>query len=348
MVLGDNGLAYANDGATITAFSLNGMTALWAYQAPANSVGMNIIAASEGGGLVAKTTDQNGNDTVIRLDSNGAATVDAWSVAGYSLVDFLAGDTFEATSLASGLITMIASGQDVEWALYSPWADPQPDNRADPKVKLTLSVSNVYKSEPEDIQSNSHVTTVVNNATAFWWEKAKISLQWDGTITPVKACDPVAYPNGCSGTPQLDISEITSAVAANEFVGRFCTAGQTPKCTQKGVQLVFNQDIGTALGYTPFTGPTNAAIFMNISAVSASALEDNSADDSSNHDVSHELGHQFQLHHIGWSLPSNLMCTGILPSWENLNQFNLCPTHAGGRLDGDQIEDVLQGATRYQ
>jgi hypothetical protein len=79
MVLGDNGLAYANDGATITAFNLNAMTTLWTYEAPAGSVGMNIIASTAGGGLLAKTTDQNGVDTVVRLDPNGNPATDDWS-----------------------------------------------------------------------------------------------------------------------------------------------------------------------------------------------------------------------------------------------------------------------------
>jgi hypothetical protein len=68
-------------------------------------------------------------------------------------VDFLASDTFVANSLSSGQAQLIVSGQEVDWAFDSPWAKKQPDNRADPKVKLTLSVSNVYVTTPRDIQS---------------------------------------------------------------------------------------------------------------------------------------------------------------------------------------------------
>ena len=90
-----------------------------------------------------------------------------------------------------------------------------------------------------------------------------------------------------------DIAEIANTTTVLEMERRFCTAGQTPKCTNKGAQLVFNQDQGTAQGLTAYTGPPSAAIFMNISAISVGALEDSSTTDSSNHDVSHELGHQF-------------------------------------------------------
>jgi len=243
---------------------------------------------------------------------------------------------------------MIASGLLVHWPLFGVWARPQPDNRADPKIKVVLSVSNLYENSPQDIQADSTVTGKVNNARNFWSDKTKgrLLLDWNGTITAVKSCDPVAFPNGCGGNAQKDVSEITSAVAATEFVRRFCDPTKLPKCTAKGAQLGFNRDEGTALGYTAFTGPTSAPIFLNISAIAVGALEDSSTDDSSNHDVSHELGHEFQLRHVGWSLPSNLMCTGVLPSF--LNQINICPTHAGGRLAADQIVDVLKGASQFQ
>jgi hypothetical protein len=77
MVLGDNGLAYVNNGGTVTAFTVGTASAAWTYQAP-QGAGMNIIASSAGGGLVVKTTSQ-GVDTVVRLDPNGQPTTDSWS-----------------------------------------------------------------------------------------------------------------------------------------------------------------------------------------------------------------------------------------------------------------------------
>jgi hypothetical protein len=80
---------------------------------------------------------------------------------------------------------------------------------------------------------------------------------------------------------------------------RFCTAGQTPKCGAKGIQLIFNQEeAALGEGYTPFTGPSNSTVFMNVSAIAAGAVEADDTEDSSGHDLSHELGHQFQLHHL--------------------------------------------------
>jgi hypothetical protein len=175
----------------------------------------------------------------------GDPTADTWTSAGYKLVDFLASDTLVANSLSSGQAQLIVSGQEVDWAFDSPWAKKQPDNRADPKVKLTLSVSNVYVTTPQDIQSNANITSTVNNATTFWWKKAKIQLNWNGTISAVKSCDPVLYPSGCGANPLLDIAEINSSTTATQFVRRLCTAGQVPKCTSSGSQLVFNQDQGS-------------------------------------------------------------------------------------------------------
>jgi hypothetical protein len=374
LVLGENGMAFVKGQTTATvngvpttvdeiiSFNLGYVppnlgpgvppTPNWTYQATAGST-LSLVAATAGNGLIAKTTNQGGADTVIRMAPGGGGdpTADTWTSAGYKLVDFLASDTFVANSLSSGQAQLIVSGQEVDWAFDSPWAKKQPDNRADPKVKLTLSVSNVYVTTPQDIQSNANITSTVNNAITFWWKKAKIQLNWNGTISAVKSCDPVLYPSGCGANPLLDIAEINSSTTATEFVRRLCTAGQVPKCTSSGSQLVFNQDQGSGLGYTSFTGPTSAAIFMNISAIGAGALEDSSVADSSNHDVSHELGHQFQLHHIGWSWASNLMCTGVLPNWPSwfpLQQLNTCPAHAGGRLGGDQVVDAVKGATQYQ
>jgi hypothetical protein len=50
----------------------------------------------------------------------------------------------------------------------------------------------------------------------------------------------------------------------------------------------------------------------------------------------------------GWSRPSNLMCTGILPEWLRGDVINICNTHALGHLDGDQILDARRGASQWQ
>ena len=329
MVLGESNTVFATDGTHIVSIDANSDSVSWSYPAP-ETQNLFIIAATFGNGLVAKTVDPSGGEAIIRFQGGSVPTFDPWTAVGYKAIDFVAGDSFMATSLgsgpaassgsgqaasrrlgqeaslSSGLAVLVASGRNVDWALNDPWSKPQQDNRAEPKIKINLSVSNIYDTTPGDRVADAAITATVNNARIFWWKKAKIQLDWDHSIQPVKSCDPILYPLGCGSVPTLDLKEINSSSSATEFVRRFCTPGLSPKCKAKGSQLVFNDDEGTAQGYTPH--PLNSQVFMNISAIAGlatphPALEDSSTDDSSDHDVSHELGHQFQLHHIAFYFP---------------------------------------------
>jgi hypothetical protein len=82
LVLGENGVAFAAGsssaiiGGTNTAvsqvasFNLAGGSVNWTYQATAGYT-LSIIEATAGNGLVAKTTDQSGNDSVLNFNSSG-------------------------------------------------------------------------------------------------------------------------------------------------------------------------------------------------------------------------------------------------------------------------------------
>jgi hypothetical protein len=345
LVLGESGVAFASGQTTaadgvaqvsqIASFALSSGTSNWTYQAPP-WYKLSLVAATTGNGLVARTTDASGADSVIRFDpsSPGIPTVDAWTSAGYKQVTFFASDAFFATSVTSGQRQLVASGQEINWALYSPWAQPEPDNRPDPKITVALSVSNIYESAAQDIWTNSAIAEQVNSARDFWWEKAKILLNWDGTtITAVKGCDPVLYRNGCGANPQLDITSITSQATANEFGRRFCQSGVLFTCRPKGSQLVFLSGIflwgglsGTVDGLTPNTPDTSN--LLNISAI-ASIEKPN--------DIAHELGHQFELQHEPWVGPSNLMCASV---W--------CPRYPGSDLNADQVVTARKNAALLQ
>ena len=326
--------SYPNESSSLAAFTPAGEI-LWTVP---GSYFPQIATAD--GGVIAQT----GAGTYVTIDQNGRATgqltMPSQSWLGY---------TYNEGSVEQSFLIPIDAADNF-WDFAG--GNPSSNSSAIPRIHVSLSVLNLYRSTPGDIQSDSTVTTKVNNARNFWSAKTngRLLLDWDGTIQAAKTCDPVAYPNGCGAFPQMDLSDITSAAAANELVRRFCDPTVRPKCLASGVQLVFIGDIefhgAHAEGLTPSLGPSSNPTFMNISAFSASALDDSSTDDSSNHDLSHELGHVFQLRHIGWSIPSNLMCTGMLPwFFENLNT---CPQHAGGHLDTDQIQDSERGARRLQ
>jgi hypothetical protein len=80
-VLGENGVAFgkglaaATDGSNldadqIAAFDLNSGSLYWKYQDPLRH-NLSLIEATLGNGLAAKSTDQNGIDTVLLFDSSG-------------------------------------------------------------------------------------------------------------------------------------------------------------------------------------------------------------------------------------------------------------------------------------
>jgi hypothetical protein len=112
LVLGENGVAFASgtttsstDGVTqvsqIASFNIGSGSTNWTYQAQPNYT-LSIIAAADGNGLAAKTTDHNGNDNVVRFDSSGNATFDNWGSTPASGIDFfIAGDSWVGTAGAN-------------------------------------------------------------------------------------------------------------------------------------------------------------------------------------------------------------------------------------------------------
>jgi hypothetical protein len=69
MVLGENGLAFANNGGTITAFNITTGSSVWTYQAPAGN-GLSIVEATHGGGI----TINDSNAGVIQFDASGSVS----------------------------------------------------------------------------------------------------------------------------------------------------------------------------------------------------------------------------------------------------------------------------------
>jgi hypothetical protein len=81
LVLGENGTAFATDGAsfspgvapTIVSFNINSGSVNWSYQAPSQS-SLSIISSSENSGLLVQQTDQAGHLTTVTFDAIGNAT----------------------------------------------------------------------------------------------------------------------------------------------------------------------------------------------------------------------------------------------------------------------------------
>jgi hypothetical protein len=139
LVLGENGAVFVSYGANITSFELSTGLANWNYQAPSQT-GLSLISYSNGGGLVGKMTTTSGTDTVLRFDSAGNATADAWSGSD---TDYSIDKSFWTGSLASCALCDF-SAQSVD---STPSLSPSPHqkrlNRAYPiSIKVNFAGAN--------------------------------------------------------------------------------------------------------------------------------------------------------------------------------------------------------------
>ena len=164
MVLGDNGLAYVNNGGTVTAFTVGTVSSVWSYNAPANSNGMHIIASSAGGGLVVKTTT-SGVDTVVRLDANGNPTTDSWSGNG---IDYFISDLW--TDITPGGQAEAYSSAELQFSSASYF---QPSGQQQGKAVASFNVSNFST-------QGSNETTILNDLTliANWIGNSPSCSSW--------------------------------------------------------------------------------------------------------------------------------------------------------------------------
>jgi uncharacterized protein YjdB len=362
LVLGENGVAFASGPTTTTdgmntaisqivSFNITSGAPIWTYQEAQGNT-LSLIAATAGNGLVARSTDQNGADTVLRFDATGAtsafsrvttredasaldarsnefAPADTWTAAGYKLVDFLAGDTFVATSLSSGLTQLISSGSVVDWA-KSFFARPEPDNRADPKIQIDLRAYRICAGisinpcVPVAPTSDADITARITNAHDLWWSfsKGQLQINWDKTITPFPAC-PASYPN-CTTFHQGDLAEPCYDITATDCPS-FVNYALLLFPIRTGSNVLFADSIGNNIfGINmplPNHGGNSNLTFM--------------AYDPNNYlnVLAHELGHQF-------SLPD--LSTGLY----NLMGCFFCGLNPPASLSASQIEQALKGAKR--
>jgi len=135
MVLGENGTAFVTDAQTIQAFNVSSGP-LWNYVSPA--LGVEIIASSAGGGLVAGEFPASRGETVLRFDSTGQPTYDGTgnatpapafgSLFQASWTGEMLGLSTSSSSPALSLATFTTPV--VDWA-HSSWAAPGGSPAAD-------------------------------------------------------------------------------------------------------------------------------------------------------------------------------------------------------------------------
>jgi hypothetical protein len=118
MILGDQDTLFAATGTQLVAVNLSGGTK-WTATAPSGQ-GLKLLAASAGGGLVAKYVADtiDAGETVVRFDVNGNSSLDTWTSAAAANANsavvtglqYFGGDTWLADSM------MVSSGAPIEFS----------------------------------------------------------------------------------------------------------------------------------------------------------------------------------------------------------------------------------------
>ena len=291
-VLGDNNTAFAQTAIesvpALFAFDINSGSVKWTYQQSGDQLAL--IAATDGGGVVAKSTS-NGVDSIIDFDTSGNMTPEVLSGTSLSYAN---GDLWLDPPPSGGPLTGLF-GKVEQWASSSIWPGPGTYSRV-PDPQITLRVSEVEGVNYGPVQSD------VSSAIKYWANIGRIHLQWDGNITVV----PGAVPNNgtCQNTDgtysPIDITEDANASVHCEIYNRF----RQPT----GVQLLFNFSV---LGGTNSarTSPANPLVMPPPFGNVATLGWQNGAQP-----IAHELGHLFQLPHENpfWDLSSAIF--GPVPS----------------------------------
>lgn len=350
MVLGDYTL-FATDNTRIVAFDLGSGTTHWTWDA-AQGHEAELVAATDGAGLVAKDRDTTGTypwpETPIRFDASGARTPDTWpgttaanlGATALTNVSYLASDAFLAapgdpsTGIWPQTLT-VASTRPVEFANSVEPARP-PDGAANRTIKVQ-----VFQLDPSQqaVQPITIDITERMNAAIDYWQKQGILLKWDGRVQVSPLC--VVAP--CLPS---DYDYFVNVSGDRNFLYYQNPYFMTEFPDPKSVYYVFVNSVATdetnagTLGVPdPARPPTPAGFkaFSNI-VVAGRSVADR---------LPHETGHIFSLFHI--FNPLNLMCGAT--SDEALFAFlqtvacNLGPSN---RIQPWQVTDAKKGAAKYE
>jgi hypothetical protein len=343
MVLGDTGSAFVTDQTNMVAFSITDGSTLWNYQAPSGSI-VNIVASSSGGGLVGKTTDNNGVDTVVRLDASGNAAYDSWT--GMQLDFALMGAWIGLPASSSPLTAFAAIA--VDWA-DSIWSAPDQQGTQATTPMITVNVFKIVTAnDPNNVESaqdsDAAITSDVSGAIKSWQKRGRILMNWNSGIQKTGPC-----PDGSSDCSFDDPLNLASPAFDDPQTGTTANEARRRFGAIKGVQLIFTRKVcvtGTSVGqicppaltfarHAPDpSDPTHTKtihMFENMTWFTSQA--DNPVDDDI---VGHEIGHQFQLPHVK-NVFDNLMCSGFI-----------CPSSPFFNLFPSQVHDAQAGAKLWQ
>jgi hypothetical protein len=337
LVLGENGTVFATDGTNkdggpqIVSLDLNSGAPNWSYQAPAQAQ-LSFIAATDGNGLVAKST--SGNETIVRFDTTGNPVADTWTAAAgpTSNLDYFASDTWLGVSGVNASYTALA-GNELLYSTTSSWCEPDGPNKNGNTGPAAVTI-NIF--HVTGTATTRKIDDQVNNALKYWKEKAKLTFTWNNkTVNEVPACDVQHWGMNCS---QHDISTIflderRDTDSWQEVKRRFANP--------VGLQWVFTDTIEatTSDGTTLHPAEVVPSDNLHTKHYGNIIVFSNQSDGLV---AAHGMGHAFQLPHIVDA--NNLMC-GATPEDP---QTTVCPNLPKGGLSADQICRAQKGADDWR
>ena len=132
------------------------------------------VLATEGGGLYNPYYPQIATADGGLIATNGNTGIPATFNPNLSLTGQMAslpiqswlGNAYHQMGSIDQLFLPAIDTADNFWDVVG--GNPSPNSSADPNIHVRLSVFNLYKNTPGDIQSDSTVTTKVNNTQSFW------------------------------------------------------------------------------------------------------------------------------------------------------------------------------------
>lgn len=223
MVLGESGTLFATDGSSVLSLS-SSLSVNWTYSALTPNL-LTILTSVAGGGVAIKSTDTNGTDTVVRLDTNGLTTIDSWS-ARY--VDYYSGNIFTGIASMSSLAEFSAMDPQEAAAQSSrPLGDAQHNGTVDPALVL-VATQDCHKSNQSGslfaryptykLRLPSNTSSLpAENYTVFEYVKEDPSA--DNCTLGFGHVNPCRYADGSTSFPYNDFSdEISSGLSGEEFI----------------------------------------------------------------------------------------------------------------------------------
>lgn len=183
MALGDSGTVFATYGAQVASFGLDGGT-LWTAQPPAAKV--DIVATDDQNGVMTKTTDGGGVQTLVSFNSSGGQSVSPLPAMGTS-VEQIEGEFW--TGVTGSQVSFYANAPIAPSSIWPFW-NQRRTNQAITKASIEVKCRSI-SSDPNNpwwqkiafrIAQHCYIVTREQNGTVSTIEGGEVNGRPSGTL----------------------------------------------------------------------------------------------------------------------------------------------------------------------